>query len=363
MRPSPAPGLVGGVPAVGIAMNGQDEVIAFLACAQSYGAAAGRVECIATHGSLVFLHGERAYKLKRAVAYAALDFRRLDSRQQACHAELRLNRRTAPQLYLDVRSINRAAAGRLAFDGPGPALDWVVVMRRFPQSALFECMALAGQLDAALMDELGVAIARFHGMAEITPAFGGASGIAQAIEDNHQELRHYLQLLDARAVQVLYDSSRSALDGLGAELERRRHQGRVRRCHGDLRLANICLFEGRPTLFDGIEFSEPIACIDVLYDLAFVLMDLQHHGYPELALRLLGSYRTHGCAGEDCRVLPLFLAVRAATRSYTLACSATRQDDPLVSQDKARQARALLQQAQAHLAKASPLLRLLGSGG
>lgn len=359
MRPSQA---AGGVPSPGSALHGQDEVIAFLSRAQSYGAPGGRVECIATHGSLVFLQGERAYKLKRAVAYAALDFRSLDSRQQACHAELRLNRRTAPQLYLQVRSINRVAGGQLAFDGPGPALDWVVVMRRFPQSALFERMALAGQLDAALMDELGMVIARFHGAAEITPAFGGASGIAEAIEDNQRELRHYLYLLDARAVQRLYDSSRSTLDALGAELERRRHEGRVRRCHGDLRLANICLFEGRPTLFDGIEFSESLACIDVLYDLAFVLMDLQHHGYPELAVRLLGSYRGHGGAGDDCLVLPLFLALRAATRSYALTCSATRQSDPLASQDKARQARALLLQAQAHLAKTSPLLRLLGQG-
>lgn len=337
-------------------MNGQQEVIAFLARPQSYGAPDGGVECIETHGSLIFLHAERAYKLKRAIAYAALDFLSLTSRERACHAELRLNRRTAPKLYLEVRSINRGADGQLRFDGDGQVLDWVVVMRRFAQDALFERMALEGRLSAALMDSLGAEIARFHAGAEVTPAFGGAAGIRQAIEDNHRELCRYLQLLEPAAVHALHHASRAALEQQAERLERRREQGRVRRCHGDMRLANICLFDGRPTLFDGIEFSEQISCIDVLYDLAFVLMDLQHHGLAELGALLLCSYLQHGGDAEDCQALPLFLALRAATRCYTLACSALRQSDPATSQDKGRQARALLQQAKAYLHEDSALL-------
>jgi hypothetical protein len=337
-------------------MNGQQEVIAFLARPESYGAPDGSVERIETHGSLIFLHGERAYKLKRAIAYAALDFLSLESRERACHAELRLNRRSAPDLYLAVRSINREADGRLRFDGAGQVLDWVVVMRRFAQDALFERMALEGRLLPWLMDSLGARIARFHADAEVTPMFGGAAGIRQAIEDNHRELCRYLQLLDPLAVHELHHASRAALDNLAEHLERRRDEGWVRRCHGDMRLANICLFDGRPTLFDGIEFSERIACIDVLYDLAFVLMDLQHHGLAELGALLLRSYLKHASAPEDCQPLPLFLSLRAATRSFTLACSALRQSDPALSQDKGRQARALLQQAQAHLRNDGALL-------
>lgn len=337
-------------------MNGQQEVIAFLARPESYGAPDGGVECIETHGSLVFLHGQRAYKLKRAIAYAALDFLSLASRQRACHAEWLLNRRTAPQLYLEVRSINRGADGRLQFDGAGEVLDWVVVMRRFPQDALFERMALGGRLNAGLMEELGAQIARFHACAEVTPAFGGAAGIHQAIEDNHRELCRYLELLDPLGVHALHHASRGALERLAGQLERRRGEGRVRRCHGDLRLANICLFDGRPTLFDGIEFSERISCIDVLYDLAFVLMDLQHHGLAELGALLLCSYLGHSREPEDCWPLPLFLSLRAATRSYTQACSALRQRDPAASRDKGRQARALLRQAQAYLQGDSALL-------
>ncbi|GAB3470149.1 phosphotransferase [Azotobacter salinestris] len=330
-------------------MSAQDEVIAFLSRAASYGAPDGRVERIESHGSLVFLHGERAYKLKRAVAYAALDYRSLSSREHACRAELRLNRRTAPQLYLDVRSINRAADGGLQFDGAGPVLDWVVMMRRFPQAALFENLAVAGQLTETLMDRLGAEIARFHAGAELTPQFGGPAALRLVIEENHRELCRYPDLLDPGARNALHRAALAALDAQAGELDRRRRVGRVRRCHGDLRLANVCLLDGRPTPFDGIEFSDRLSCIDVLHDLAFLLLDLQHHGLDALATRLLHSYLAHAGEPEDCRPLPLFLSLRAATRSFTLACSAGRQHDPALAADKARQARALLERAAACL--------------
>ncbi|MCG4455922.1 phosphotransferase [Pseudomonas sp. MMS21-TM103] len=330
-------------------MNAQQEVIAFLACPQSYEAPGNVVELIETHGSLIFLHGQRAYKLKRAIAYAALDFLSLDSRERACQAELHLNRRTAPDLYLEVRSINRAADGSLSFNGGGQVLDWVVVMRRFAQDALFERMALDGRLTLELMDRLGAEIARFHASAELTPAFGGEAGIRQAIEDNHQQLSLYQAQLDTVAVDALHHASRAALAQLAGLLEQRRREGRVRRCHGDLRLANICLYEGRPTLFDGIEFSEQIACIDVLYDLAFVLMDLRLHGLAGHADRLLHSYLEHSTLAEDCRPLPLFLSLRAATRCFTLAGSALRRSEPQARAEKTAQAQALLKQAQVYL--------------
>jgi aminoglycoside phosphotransferase family enzyme len=127
----------------------------------------------------------------------------------------------------------------------------------------------------------------------------------------------YLQILDVAAVTALAYASRATLDSLAQCLERRRREGRVRRCHGDMRLANICLIDGQPTLFDGIEFSERIACIDVLYDLAFVLMDLEHHGLSRLASLLLSSYRSYSVMEEDCKPLALFLSLRAATRCFS----------------------------------------------
>ena len=331
-------------------MDSQAEVIDFLSRPASYGEPDGVVERIDTHGSVIFLHGRRAYKLKRAVAYAALDFRSRESRERACRAELVVNRRTAPTLYLEVRSIDRAGTGGLVFDGGGEhALDWVVVMRRFPQDALFERLASSGNLNVDLAERLGDEIARFHAAAEVTPTFGGAQGIAEVIAENHRELRRYPVLLEAEAVERLHRGALDALEQLAPLLERRRLAGCVRRCHGDLRLANICLLDGQPTLFDGIEFSERLACIDVLFDLAFVLIDLDHHGLAVLGEHLLRRYLRHGEVPDDVRPLPLFLSLRAATRSFTQACSAGRQPNAQLAADKARRAQALLRQAEHYL--------------
>lgn len=334
--------------------NSQDEVIAFLSCPGNYPGPEQPVICIESHGSRVFLHADRAYKLKLAVAYAALDFLTLERREQACRAELRLNSRTAPDLYLRLCPITRQSDGQLAFDGDGQVVDWLVVMRRFPQEALFDRMAVEGRLSEPLITELGAEIARFHASAEVTPAFGRVDDLAWEVEKNHREMCRYPQLLAMDAVNALYSASRSTLDGLTQCLEQRRREGRVRRCHGDLRLANICLYNGHPTLFDGIEFSERIACIDRLYDVAFVLMDLDHHGLHPLAVCLLNSYLQHGDMKEDCRPLAFFLSLRAATRSFSLANGSVRQQDCALQQLKADKARQLLRQAQGYLNDESP---------
>lgn len=335
-------------------MSEQDPVIAFLSRPESYGRPGEPVERIETHGSLIFLQADRAYKLKRAIAFAALDFLSLENRERACRRELWLNRRTAPELYLEVRSINRGTDNCLAFDGDGPVLDWVVVMQRFPQDALFERMAKAGELTPAQIERLGAEIARFHAAAEITSSFGGAIGARRDLARNHRELMRYPALLDPRELQALHRDARAKIDQLGELLDRRQREGRVRRAHGDLRLANICLFQGRPRLFDCIEFSDPLACIDVLYDLAFPLMDLRHHGLDELAALLLRSYLRHGDETADCRPLPLFLSLRAATRCFTLACSAQRHNEPRVIRQKSEEAQALLRQARAYLLMEEP---------
>ncbi|GGU72601.1 hypothetical protein GCM10009504_32490 [Pseudomonas laurentiana] len=147
--------------------SSQDEVIAFLSCPGSYPGPEQPVTCIESHGSRVFLHADRAYKLKLAVAYAELNFLTLKRREHACRAELRLNSRTAPDLYLRLCPITRQADGRLAFDGDGHVMDWLVVMRRFPQKALFDRMAVEGRLSEPLIHELGAEIARFHASAEV----------------------------------------------------------------------------------------------------------------------------------------------------------------------------------------------------
>jgi len=345
------------------ALADQDAVIDFLSDPASYNLHDGAVEQIETHCSIVFLAADRAYKLKRAIRYAALDYTTRASRQVACEAELVLNRRTAPELYLAVCSVNRDATGALAFDGSGPALDHVVVMRRFAQSDLFDHLADTNELTPDLMRMLGATVARFHLTAEVTPSHGGSDAIRRVIADNDRELAKVAAELDGAAVSSLSRRARNALDGLAVLLDRRRAEGKVRRCHGDLRLANICLFCGRPTLFDCIEFSEEISCIDVLYDLAFLLMDLQMLGRGDLGNAAFNAYLDVAPETDGLRALPLFLALRAATRSYALAGSARRRVNP-------RQAGRLLASARRHidagiafLMPRPPLLVALGGNG
>jgi len=320
----------------------QDEVIDFLSRPASYGLHDGQVERIETHCSIVFLVADRAYKLKRAIRYASLDYTMRESRQAACEAELILNRRTAPELYLGVRSINRDADGAPVFDGPGPALDHLVVMRRFAQSDLFDRMADSGRLTPGLMRGLGAAVARLHLTAESTRSYGGSAAICRVIAANNCELAAVSAELDGAAVGTLNSRARAALADVAALLDRRRADGKIRRCHGDLRLANICLWSGRPTPFDCIEFSDEIGNIDVLYDLAFLLMDLRLRGRGDLGNAVFNAYLALQPETEGLLALPLFLALRAATRSYALAGSARRRANP-------RQAARLLALARRHI--------------
>lgn len=309
-------------------MNSQEEVIWFLSRPESYGLHGGAVEKIETHCSVVFLAGERAYKLKRAIRYSSLDYTTLAQRQAACAAELVLNRRTAPEIYLGVSAISRGPDGGLVFDGPGTVLEPVVVMRRFAQTALLDHLLAHGGLTPALMQALGRGIAQLHNAAEPTPAFGGSAAMRRVIADNARELARVATALDGADVSALTTRTTLALDQVAGLLDRRRVEGKVRRCHGDLRLANICLWDGVPTPFDAVEFSDEIGCIDVLYDIAFLLMDLLVHGRADLANAALDAYLGLAPETEGLHALPLFLALRAATRAYALAGSASRQADP-----------------------------------
>jgi len=348
------------------AADPQASVIDFLSRPASYGLRDGEVARIETHCSIVFLAADRACKLKRAIRYASLDYTTDAARRMACESELLLNRRTAPEIYLDVCSINRDATGTLAFDGPGPALDHVVVMRRFAQSDLFENLAETGKLTPDLMHVLGKTIAQFHAAAETASAFGGSDAIRRVIAGNERELALVASALDGAAVRSLSSRTRTALDAVAALLDRRRAQGSVRRCHGDLRLANICLYSGRPTLFDCIEFSEEIGCNDVLYDLAFLLMDLHLRGRGDLGNVVFNAYldvaRETDGARETAglRAMPLFLALRAATRSYALAGGARRRADPRQAAHLLALARRHIDAAMSFLAPHPPLLVLLG---
>jgi aminoglycoside phosphotransferase family enzyme/predicted kinase len=333
-----------------VIVEDQKETLAFLRNPASYGGEAKTVEPIETHISAVFLAGDFVYKLKRAVRFNYLDFSTPERRAEACAAEVALNRRTAPSLYLETRSIRRQPGGELGFGGEGPLVDTVVVMRRFDQSCLFDRLAQQGKLTPPLMRELADRIAAFHRNAEVDPAYGGYAGLAEAMEGIAANLALATPaVFDAAGVPALVADSRAALAHLKPLLEDRREAGKVRLCHGDLHLRNICLLDGTPTLFDCVEFSRPLACIDVLYDLSFLLMDLAHRRLPDLAGMVFNRYFDRAAEAEGAAALPLFLSMHAAIRAHVTA--AALQAGPQTDRE------ALIGEARAYLDLARDLLR------
>jgi uncharacterized protein len=323
----------------------QRDVVAFLRDPSSYPPGAGPVGVIETHASIVFLAGDYAYKLKRAAKYPYLDFSTVARRGAACTAELMLNRRTAPELYLEVRAISRGPDGAVIWGRPeedpgGDLLDFVVVMRRFDQAELLEHVAREGGLSPALLYALTAHIVAFHEKADERPESGGSAAMAEVSQTNIRVLRDCRTAgFDPAQIDRLENGLNGELARHGRLLDERRHAGRVRRCHGDLHLRNICLVEGRPLLFDCVEFSEDLASIDVLYDLAFLLMDLGHRGHRGLANLVLNRYLDLTGEDDGLALMPLFLSLRAVIRAHVTATMAEHgwgSGDPVAAFAEAR---------------------------
>lgn len=338
----------------------QSEILDFLAKPTSYPEIPGRIERIDTHAAIVFLAGDRAYKVKRAVTYDYLDFSTLDRRKTCCEAELRLNRRTAPALYLDVLSVARGADGRLAWGSTGTIVEWILVMRRFPQDMLFDRLAASGALDAAIMTTLADGIARFHDGAERVSDHGGRNGMSWVIEGNAHTFAAADAGLDLAATHAVTALSRAALERHGDLLDARRLGGFVRRCHGDLHLRNIVLLDGQPTLFDAVEFNDEIACVDVLYDLAFLLMDLLHRDLPALANVVFNRYVSTTRDLQGLSLLPVFLGCRAAILAKTSATAASLTDARTRAAELRALAREYLSMAERLLKPSPPVLVAIG---
>lgn len=339
----------------------QSEVIAFLSDPASYGDGRAKVSRIDTHGAAVFLVGARAYKLKHAVKLPYMDFSTIARRRAACEAELRLNRRTAPEIYRRLCPVTRAADGELALGGAGRAVDWLVEMVRFDQKLLFDRMAERGELDGALMEQLADVVAAFHAEAERQSGGGGAEALERVIDNNARAFESFTgRVLDAAQARRLTGAARGSLEAHRELIERRRRAGFVRRGHGDLHLRNICLFEGRPTLFDALEFDERLATHDVLYDLAFLLMDLWHRDHRDFANLVLNRYLWHQPELAGLALLPLFLSCRAGIRAHVSASMAEWQDDAAKVESLHDEARAYLALGLEFLTPQAPLLLAIG---
>lgn len=271
---------------------------------------------IETHISQVFLSGQRAWKLKKAVTLPYVDFSTLERRRLACEKEVELNRRTAPQLYLGTRPVYRRADGGLTFEACSAPAEWLVEMRRFDTSQTFDHLIEAGGLTPPLLDDLAEEVAAFHAKAEILPLSGAAAldlplRINAAAFDRLDRAALPPDVLAAYRAALAAEVARQQ-----PALAKRQAAGRIRHGHGDLHLRNIVLIDGRPVLFDCLEFDDALASGDTFYDLAFLLMDILEHERRDLANRALNRYLEASGDYAGVALLPLYLAVRAAVRCH-----------------------------------------------
>jgi uncharacterized protein len=276
------------------------------------------VDLVETHISWVLLTGANAYKIKKAVDLGFVDFTTLPRRHFFCQEELRLNRRLAPTLYLDVVTI----AGTIEHPAPGgsgPPLEYAVKMREFPQAALASHVLARGELAPAHIDALAADVAAFHSrvaVARADSAFGMPGDIRGIALQNFDAIRAWAQDAAERAdLDALRDWTQREHAACVRLFVWRRVQGFVRECHGDLHLGNMVLIDGRLTVFDCIEFNERLRWIDVMSEVAFVVMDLQDRRAPALGHRFLNDYLeiTGDYAGLP--LLRFYLTYRAMVRA------------------------------------------------
>jgi uncharacterized protein len=308
--------------------DNQEEVLAFLADPATHGGE--KVQRIDTHAASVFLVGKRALKMKRAVRFPFLDYSTLTHRRQACEAELAVNAPYAPEIYRGVVAITREADGELAIGGNGPPVEWAVEMRRFDEKRTLD--HLTGEIDEALADALGRAVAEAHARAQPVEGAPWITAIGSYIGEHAEAFRKYPELFARAEIDTLERLGRTAYQHILPLLRDRGRRGLIRRIHGDLHLGNIVLIDGKPVLFDAIEFSEIIASGDVLYDLAFLLMDLLERGLALPANVVLNRYLTQTHRTEDLdglAALPFFLSLRAAIRAMVTAARMERAPEEM----------------------------------
>jgi uncharacterized protein len=316
-------------------------------------------ECkrVDTHASIVFLGPDRVLKVKRAVRLPFLDYSTLERRRRACEEELIVNQRFAPDLYRRVVSITQGSGG-LEVGGDGPAAEWAVEMARFDDSKTFDHLANAGAITPELADAFAGVLYAAHQRAPASDTSNWVASIAGIIDRNTETFSNEATL-PRGSVARLHALSHQQFNANRKTLQDRASNGFVRRCHGDAHLGNIALIDGKPILFDAIEFDPVIATNDVLYDLAFPVMDFCHFGLTACADRLLNGYlqATWSENGNALGLLPLFLSMRAAIRSNVFFTK--RRLSPNQDHD-AKDAEAYFELALQHIEPGRPSLIAIG---
>jgi uncharacterized protein len=292
------------------------------------------IQLIQTHASSVLLTGTYVYKLKKSVDFGFLDFSSLAKRQHFLNEELRMNRDIAPDIYLEVIAIAKTK-DKFVLGGTGEPVEYVLKMNQFPQEALLLKMFEEGKLTEEHIEELGKVVAHFHTQTitnEYIRSFGEIEKIKSAIDENYDQTEKYIGIAQT---QQQYDETRKFTDTFlidkKALFKQRQEQEKIRECHGDLHFKNICFWHNKIQLFDRIEFNESFRFVDVMYDVAFTVMDLDARGRKDLSNLFLNTYIEQTGDWEGLQVLSLYLSrqayVRAKVNSLLLDDRAISEED------------------------------------
>ena len=283
---------------------------------------------IDTHISTVWLAGDCAWKIKKPVHLPFLDFSTLELRRHFLQEELRLNRRTAPGLYLELLPVTGTAQAPV-LGGAGEAIEWVLRMRRFPAGALLSELAASGRLQASHIDALAAHVADFH--RSLPPLPVSAAPAKDVVEWTRESLDEAESnplrppAVDRARVHALRERLLARLDAQAAWRGRRLRDGFLRECHGDLHLGNLVLWQGGVVAFDAIEFEPALRCIDLMNDVAFAFMDLLAWGRPDLAWRFVNAYVERSGDFDGLPGLRAFAAYRALVRAKVALLSGQPQ--------------------------------------
>ena len=284
-------------------------------------------QLIETHISFVLIAGLDAWKIKKSLNLGFADFSTLALRRFYCEEELRLNRRTAPQLYLGVHPVG-GTAQHPVIGGPAPAIEWVLHMRAFEQDGLWDRLAARGALGAAQIDSLVDGLCALHrdaAVAGLESRYGQPEQVREPMSDNLRALGSLCRDADERAgLDRLRHWEAQAFGRLREVFVQRHAAGRVREAHGDLHLGNVTQIDARAVLFDCLEFSADLRWTDVFSDLAFMAMDLHSHGLPALAHRFVNAYVERSGDAQGLQVLRYYRVHRALVRAKVAALRAAQ---------------------------------------
>jgi aminoglycoside phosphotransferase family enzyme/predicted kinase len=307
------------------ALNSTARMVHALDNPLAFGHSVGNLRLIETHISWVILTGDYAYKIKKPVNFGFLDFSTLDKRQHFCDEELRLNRRFAPDIYLDVVEI-RGPRDAPCLHGNGEVIDYAVKMAEFSQQELLSHHAADRTLTGSMVDEIADRVTQLHASADVATGdskYGSATGVRHWSEENIKHLAatvpDSLMPPAFARLQTWYRDNTALLD----QVDQRKAGGYIRECHGDLHLGNMALIDNEVMPFDCIEFNPELRWIDTISEAAFVAMDLQARGYPGYGWRFINRYLERSADYEAIRLLRYYIVYRALVRAKVEALQAT----------------------------------------